>query len=93
MVWGSIAASGRCGLWFSALGKTINASVYLSILKEKLQTFMTIRNCSVFQHDGVPCHTACLMKEWLAEQHIEVLGRGQGLHLTSTQLNFAGWWL
>ena len=74
MVWGSIAASGRCGLWFSPLGKTINASVYLSILKEKLQTFMTIRNCSVFQHDGAPCHTACLIKEWLAGQHIEVLG-------------------
>ena len=74
MVWGSIAASGRCSLWFSPLGKTINASVYLSILKEKLQTFMTIRNCSVFQHDGAPCHTACLIKEWLAGQQIEVLG-------------------
>lgn len=73
MIWGSIAATGRCGLWFLPPGETINSKVYLSILKEKLQNFMTIRNCSVFQHDGAPCHTARLIKQWLDGQHIEVL--------------------
>ena len=56
MVWGAICASGRCSLWFAPEGITMNGDVYLDILKDKLLTFMEIRGCNYFQHDGAPCH-------------------------------------
>ena len=34
---------------------------------------MDIQGCTVFQHDGAPCHRAGPVKHWLAEQDIEVL--------------------
>ena len=78
MIWGSISARGRGGLWIMPPGTTINADVYLSILQEKLPIFMDIHNCSIFQHDGAPCHSARKVKRWLVEQGITLLEKWPG---------------
>lgn len=73
MIWGAIAAAGRGGLWIMPKGTTINADVYLGILKEKLLPFMSILSCKVFQQDGAPVHTAKKVKSWIGQQNIEIL--------------------
>jgi transposase len=78
MVWASFSASGRGGIWFMPKNTTINAQVYLGILKEKLNTHMNILKCKVFQHDGAPCHRAAVVTNWLRQKHIEVLGPWPG---------------
>lgn len=78
MIWGCISATGPGGLWFAPRGTTVNAAVYLSILEQTLQVSMADHNCTVFQHDGAPCHTARIVKEWLAEKNIPVLGKWPG---------------
>lgn len=65
MIWGCIAATGRGGLWFSTPKETIRADTYLSILQEKLPVFMELRQCTCFQHDGAPAHTAKKVQNWL----------------------------
>ena len=45
---------------------------------ERLQSMMTVRQTSVFMHDGAPCHQAKLVKEWLTAKKIEVLGPWPG---------------
>ena len=74
MVWGSISARGRGELWFMPEGTTINESVYLGILKEKLLHFMSIMSCDTFQQDGAPCHQTKAVKQWLAESGVKLLG-------------------
>ena len=78
MVWGCMAARGRGGLWFMPRNTTINAQVYREILEEKLQHWMRARQCEYFQHDGAPCHQAKLVKSWLADNRIQVLGPWPG---------------
>jgi hypothetical protein len=55
-------------------GSTINRTVYLGILQEKLLMFMGIRGTTFFQHDGAPCHNAKVVREWLAQSGFQVLG-------------------
>jgi hypothetical protein len=57
---------------------TINAAVYLGILKDKLIPHMTVLGSTEFQHDGAPCHRAALVTRWLTEQRIGVLGPWPG---------------
>lgn len=78
MVWGCIASTGRGGLWLMPNKTTINSSVYLQILKDKLQTWLTLRNCTTFQHDGAPCHQAKSVKEWLNANGIQILSPWPG---------------
>ena len=78
MIWGSFGARGRGGIWFLPKNTTINGAVYLDILKAKLDPHMNILTCSVFQHDGAPCHRAKTVKQWLEQQGIEVLGPWPG---------------
>src|SRR6218665_1750179 len=59
-------------------GTTINAAVYLGILKEKLSRFLTIHNCDTFLHDGAPCHQAKVVKNWLAQNHVQLLAPWPG---------------
>ena len=65
MIWGSISASGRGGISFIPPKTTVNAERYLHILQNKLPTWMNIRNCSIFQHEGAPAHNAKSAKTWL----------------------------
>jgi len=78
MVWGAISAKGIGGLWFMPEGTTINAAVYLGILKEKLPRFLTIHDCDTFQHDGAPCLQAKVVKNWLAQNHVQLLAPWPG---------------
>ena len=73
MVWGCFAAAGRGSLAFVPQGKTVNAQIYLDILKERLQRSMTILNCQIFQQDSAPCHTAKSVKNWMQSEGVTVL--------------------
>ena len=70
MFWGAISAHGRGPLWIMPPKTTINAKVYLSILKQKLPTWMPLHECTIFQHDGAPCHRANGVKRWMASENI-----------------------
>ena len=74
MVWGSFSGTGRGGLWFMPKNTMINGQKYLSILKDKLLLNMELLNCTVFQHDGAPCHRSAVVTNWLTQQGVEVLG-------------------
>jgi len=56
----------------------MNGPVYLDLLKEKLDPHMNILNCTIFQHDGAPCHRTKTVTQWLEQQGIEVLGPWPG---------------
>lgn len=73
MVWGGITAQGRAGLHFMPPNVTVNSQRYLQILKEKLQLWLAIRNCTILMHDGAPCHQSKLVKKWLQDEHVQVL--------------------
>ena len=53
----------------------MNGPQYLSILEERLKPMMRTRNCTMFMHDGPPCHMSRRTKSWLENKGIEVLGR------------------
>lgn len=78
MVWGSFAGSGRGGIWFMPKNTTITGAVYLGILQEKLPAHMPVLNCTVFQHDGAPCHRTAAVNKWLTDKQIELLGPWPG---------------
>lgn len=78
MIWGAIAARGRCGLWFMPPGTTIKGSTYLEIVKEKVPNFMRMRNCTHFQHDGAPVHQTKAAKQWFASEGVNVIGPWPG---------------
>ena len=78
MVWGAISAKGRGSLWIMPKNTAINRKVYLDVMKEKLPPFMQILNCTYFQQDGAPCHTAKIVKKWFADEGIQTLGNWPG---------------
>jgi transposase len=78
MVWGAIASSGRCGIYLMQKGQTVNSQQYLKILQEKVPNLMEIRRCKIFQHDGAPCHQSRLVKSWLEDHNVQVLGPWPG---------------
>lgn len=78
MVWGCIAAEGRGELFFLPKGETMNGSMYLDMIKDKLPPFMKLRHCDYFQHDGAPCHQTKVVKSWLSLQDIHVIGPWPG---------------
>ena len=78
MVWGAISAEGRGGLHIMPSGQSVNAQYYLKILQEKLMPWLSIRNCTIFQHDGAPCHQAKLVKNWLNQKRITILSPWPG---------------
>src|SRR6218665_2257256 len=53
-------------------------SVCLGILKEKLPRFLTIHDCDTLQHDGAPCLQAKVVKNWLAQNHVQLLAPWPG---------------
>ena len=75
---GAICANGRCGVWFMPEGPSINGTVYLNALKEKLPNFMEIYRCSHFQHDEAPYHRTKTVGKRLADNQIQILGPWPG---------------
>lgn len=78
MVWGSFSGNGRAGLYFLPKNTSVNAQKYISVLEEKLLLNMQVHNCSVFQHDGAPCHRAATVTKWLKDHQVAVLGPWPG---------------
>ena len=78
MVWACFSGRGRGALWFMPKNTTINAAVYLGIVKDKLTPHMRILRSTVFQHDGAPCHKAGTVTRWLAENNVGILGLWPG---------------
>ena len=73
MIWGAITARGRSGLYVMPPSTTVNVERYLNIIQEKVPHWLEVRQCSVLQHDGVPCHQARSVKAWLQQQRFRVL--------------------
>ena len=73
MIWGAMSANGTAGLYFLPPGSTMNGSKYIELLKEKLVIHMQIHNCTIFMHDGAPCHKSKVVQQFLNSQHINVL--------------------
>lgn len=46
------------GLYFLNSGTTTNAQKYLELLQDKLGIHVHVHSCSIFMHDGAPCHKA-----------------------------------
>lgn len=78
MVWACFSGRGRGALWFMPKNTTINGSIYLGILQDKLLPHMRILRSSIFQQDGAPCHRTAAVTRWLAKQNVEVLGPWPG---------------
>lgn len=73
MIWGCFG-NGKLGkLYFVDKNQKMNAEMYRSVLDKHLKTSMRMTGCSVFMQDGAPCHTARSMKEWFADNDVEVL--------------------
>ena len=60
-------------LWFMPPNTTISSQVYLNTLQEELQDSMLNGHCHWFQHDGAPCHSAKVVKNWLVGNNIQLL--------------------
>ena len=73
MIWGGISAKGTAGLFFLPSGTTMNGTKYLGMLKNKLEIHMNIHACSIFMHDGAPCHRAKIVSEFLNNKKIGIL--------------------
>lgn len=84
MIWGAITATGRCGLHFLPKGESLKASGYLKIIQQKVPSFMEIHNTTILQHDGAPCHSAKLIKDWISASTFSLL---QGWPGNSPDLN------
>lgn len=73
MIWGAMSAMGTAGLYFLPKNTTMNGARYLELLKSKLELHMGVHECSVFMHDGAPCHRSKLVSDYLNEKKIEKL--------------------
>ena len=51
----------------------MNGAKYLDLLKDKLEINMVADDCSVFMHDGIPCHEAKSVKSFLREKNVDIL--------------------
>ena len=65
---------GTAVLYFLPPGTTMNGKNYLNLLQRKLELHMTVHNCQIFMHDGAPCHRSMMVKKFLDEKSIQMLG-------------------
>ena len=68
-----MSINGMDGLFFLPPGTTINGQKYLDLLKNKLELHMAVHKYSVFMQDGVPCHRAKIVTQFLKAQKINIL--------------------
>ena len=73
VIWGAISSQGPGGLHFVKDGETVNAARYLNIIEEKLLHCLPQLNCTIYQHDGAPCHQAKCVKQWFQQNNINLL--------------------
>jgi transposase len=73
MVWASFSSRGIGDIWFLPPNTTMRAVTYLAVLQNHLVASMHRLGATTFQHDGAPCHTARLVKQWLQGANVEVM--------------------
>ena len=73
MIWGAMSVNGTAALYFLPVGVTMNGSPYVNLLREKLQLHMAVHQCSVFMHDGAPCHRFKVVQSFLDQPRINML--------------------
>lgn len=78
MVWGGISSRGRGPIWLAPANSTVTGAVYLSILKEKLPTWLPLTGCTIIQQDGAPCHNSKMVKDWCRQNNFEILAKWPG---------------
>ena len=71
--WGCFSVKGRGALHFIPQKETVNAERYINILENKLKVSMSIHDCTIFQQDSAPAHTAIVVKNWFRNNKISVL--------------------
>ena len=73
MIWG-VFGDGKLGrLYLVEKNQKMNAEMYRQVLCKHLKASLKMTGCSVFMQDGAPCHTARTIKEWFADNNVEVL--------------------
>lgn len=78
MVWGAISSYGVGPLYVLPSKTTMNAEHYLTMLQDHLPSAMSEHQCTTFQQDGAPAHTARSVRNWFDEEGIMVLGPWPG---------------
>ena len=73
MVWGAMSAMRTASLSFLPPKTTMNGTKYVALLRSKLQLHMSVHNCSIFMHDGAPCHRSKAVVEFLEQENVQVL--------------------
>ena len=70
---GAVSAMKIASLYFFLLKTTINGTKYVAFLKNKLQLQMFLHNCSIYMHNGGPCHQSRAVKQFLKQENVQVL--------------------
>ena len=73
MVWGSFGYHGLGDLVFLEPGVSVNKEVYWNLLLCHLESSFEKAQCSIFQQDGAPAHTARDVTGWLKDCEVECL--------------------
>ena len=89
MVWGAMSAMGTASLSFLPPKTTMNGTKYVALLRSKLQLHMSVPNCSIFMHDGAPCHRSKAVKEFLEQENV-MCWIGRATARISTQSKICG---
>lgn len=64
MVWGAFAYSGLADIVILPEGQTVESKVYLNIPSDHPADWFAATGTEILQQDGVPCHTAKIVKGW-----------------------------
>ena len=73
MIWDTMSANGKAGIYFLKPNTTMDGAKYAKLLKDQLLTHMAIHQSLIFMHDGAPCHWSKIVKQFLTENHIKIL--------------------
>lgn len=68
--WGAIRWNGIASFRFLPLG-TMNGERYVNTLQENLLPILN--NNHIFQHDNAPCHKSAPVRQWLANNNVNVM--------------------
>lgn len=71
MVWGCFGYHGVGDIVFLPKNQCMNSERYVDLLVRHLGDSFEKTQCSIFMHDGAPCHRAKIVKEWLEACEVE----------------------
>ena len=77
-----MSSNSTAGLFFLAIGTTMNGLSYRKMLVEKLKIRMAIDECNMFKEGGPPCHRLKLVSDFLKKNNIKKLNwRGNSVDI------------